>query len=143
MFSKTTKYGLRAIIYVALNATKEKKTDVQKIAKELDVPQHFLAKILQVLSRAGIVSSSKGPGGGFYFDEKNSDKYLTEVIVCLEGRNLFNDCILGLPECGDTNPCVLHHQVKAYKQGLNKELEQSTIAELVKSVKEGDNKFRI
>lgn len=143
MFSKTTKYGLRAVIYLALNATKDEKVDVHSVATALEVPQPFLAKILQTLSRADIVSSSKGPGGGFYLDSINKDKNLTDVLICLEGRNLFDDCILGLPDCGDANPCMLHHQVKAYKSGLDKELKQSTIGELIESVGRGENKFKI
>ena len=143
MFSKTTKYGLRAVIYLAFNASKNNKVDAHSVATALEVPQPFLAKILQILSRADIVSSSKGPGGGFFLTSKNKEKDLTDVLTCLEGKNLFDDCILGLPQCGDANPCILHHQVKAYKKGLNDQLKGQTLDELIESVKNGESHFRI
>ena len=143
MFSKTTKYGLRAVIYLALNASKNKKIDAHSVASALEVPQPFLAKILQNLSRAGVINSSKGPGGGFFLSIENKERDLTDVLACLENRNLFDDCVLGLPECGDANPCLLHHQVKAYKKGLNQQFKEQTIGELVKSVVDKNSHFRI
>jgi Rrf2 family protein len=143
MFSKTTKYGLRAVIYLALNASKSKKVDVHSVANALEVPQPFLAKILQNLSRAGVINSSKGPGGGFFLSPENKERDLTDVLACFENRNLFDDCVLGLPTCDDTNPCLLHHRVKAYKKGLNQQFKGQTIKELIESVEKGSNNFSV
>ena len=71
MFSKSCKYGIRAVLYLAVHSTNEKRLGVTEIASELDVPKHFLAKILQQLAKENLISSTKGPTGGFFLNAKN------------------------------------------------------------------------
>ena len=69
MFSKATEYALRATIYIAQKSTEEKKLGLEEIARAIDSPQSFTAKILQSLTREKIVSSARGPNGGFFLSE--------------------------------------------------------------------------
>ncbi len=70
MFSKATEYALRATIYIAKNSSPGKKIGIDEIAKAIDSPQSFTAKILQALTRDGnLVSSVRGPNGGFFLTE--------------------------------------------------------------------------
>ena len=71
MLSNSSKYAIRAVLYLANNSSVEKKLGSKKIAEEIDIPAPFLAKIFQVLSKANIISSTKGPNGGFYLTEKD------------------------------------------------------------------------
>lgn len=134
MFSKSCKYGIRAVLYLAVKTRDGSKKGVQGIADELDVPKHFLAKILQELSRKGLISSIKGPHGGFYMDAKNVQKPLIAVIESIDGPEVMRSCILGLPVCSDKNPCPLHSKARVYRDGLLELVAEQSIAELAKSV---------
>ena len=66
MFSKTCEYAIRAVLFIAQKSADGTKIGIREIAKGIDSPEHFIAKILQDLSRKGMVQSQKGPAGGFY-----------------------------------------------------------------------------
>jgi len=70
MFSKACEYGLRATIYIAQKSSEENKIGIEEISRAIDSPLHFTGKILQSLTRARVVSSIKGPNGGFYITPK-------------------------------------------------------------------------
>lgn len=130
MFSKTCKYAIRAVLYLALQSDGKTKTSVVDMAEALNAPKHFLAKVLQQLSKHGLISSAKGPKGGFYLSEKNLKASLNEVITCIDGPDVFSGCVIGLPVCSSENPCPLHNQANAYRQGLNYQLKYQTIGEM-------------
>ena len=95
MFSNSTKYAIRAIVHMLQHQDKGKNTVVE-MATELRIPQPYLSKVLQQLSKNGIISSTKGRGGGFYLSNQNMNRPLIDVVICIEGHNVFNKCILGL-----------------------------------------------
>ena len=71
MFSKTTEYALRATIFLAQKSSVHNKLGIEAIAKAIDSPIPFTAKILQLLAKDGtLVSSTRGPHGGFYMSEE-------------------------------------------------------------------------
>ena len=67
MFSNSSKYAIRAILFLALNSNEEKKIMVKNLSGKINVPHAYTAKILQELSRHNLVSSTKGPKGGFWY----------------------------------------------------------------------------
>ncbi len=136
MFSKSCKYAMRAVLFLALNSSPKKKLGVNQIAEELDVPKHFLAKILQQLSRNLLISSTKGPSGGFFLSEENLNTSLRKVVETIDGPEVFNSCILGLPVCSFENPCPLHFKAIEYRNGLLEVIEGNSIKELAIRVKE-------
>lgn len=69
MFSNSTKYAIRTIEYLLFNKEGGKNT-VGALAKELDIPQPYLSKIMQQLSKSKLISSTKGRGGGFILVKK-------------------------------------------------------------------------
>jgi len=131
MFSNSTKYAIRTIEYLLNNQDNGKKS-VVKLAKELSIPQPYLSKIMQQLSKGDIISSTKGRGGGFYLSEKNMNRPLIDIVICIEGYNVFDKCILGLEECSDKNPCLLHKYYKVFKASLIKPINEDSIKELFK-----------
>ncbi len=135
MFSKACKYAIRSSLYLAAHTSDQHKLGVKEIAEELEIPKHFLGKILQQLSRQGLISSTKGPSGGFYLSEENAKVTLSQIVECIDGLDIFNKCILGLAECSSPNPCPLHTQAAAYREGLNFQLKHQTITELARKVK--------
>lgn len=130
MLSKTCQYTLRAAMYLAANTDKEKKAAVKEVAKELGLSAPHTAKILQNLAFQKIVSSTKGPGGGFFATENTATTPVLKIIHLVEGEDFFRQCMLGLKECSDTFPCPIHHQVKSHKMALKKVFDDTLLSEL-------------
>lgn len=129
MFSKSCKYAIRSILFLAIYASEENKMGVDDLAAKLDVPKHFLAKILQQLTRRGLISSVKGRNGGFYLTEENSNSNLLKVIESIDGPRAFKECVLGMTECTSNNPCPYHSTVKHYRDQLLILIREETIRE--------------
>jgi len=139
MFSKACQNAIRAVLFLAKETTPEEKKGVREIAEALDVPGPFLAKLLQQLTRNHLVSSAKGPHGGFYLSEKDRNRRLKEIVDCIDGPEALNGCILGLPVCSSANPCPLHEQALKYRQGILQLINPKTIAEIAAEVPSGEN----
>ena len=111
MLSKTSNYGIKAILYIAHQSQKGNRVRVPDIAKNIDAPQHFTGKIIQQLAKSKILVSIKGPKGGFEMPEKNRKKYNIRTIVeVLDGDDLYTKCGLGLEKCNNKNPCPIHNE---------------------------------
>jgi Rrf2 family iron-sulfur cluster assembly transcriptional regulator len=137
MFSKTCEYAIRATIYIASEYKGEEKIGIQDICKNIEAPQHFTAKILQVLSRHDIVSSKKGVHGGFYISDKQLDTKLIDIVFAIDGDHVFTGCALGLKQCSETKPCPIHHKFKPVRESLKKVLQDTTVRELANNIKKG------
>lgn len=131
MFSKTCEYALRAMIFIAQNAVNGNKVGVKAIATGIDSPAHFIAKILQELSKKNLVQSSKGPNGGFYLDGQSVKASLADVVKVIDGDGLFTGCGLGLKQCSEINPCPLHHQFKKIRHDALTMLQNARLDRLV------------
>ena len=138
MLSKTAEYALRAMVYVALQAAAGKKTGIKEVARELELPLHFIGKILQDLVRKGIIASVKGPNGGFYLSRAASDITIMDVVRVIDGVEAFKRCGLGLKHCSDTHPCPLHHEFKKYRDGLAELFTTRTIQDLAQDIESGN-----
>jgi len=131
MFSKTCEYALRALIYIAQQSKNGGRVGIKDIAKSISSPEHFIAKILQDLSRKGFVQSAKGPNGGFYMDQQNLNISIADIVREIDGDKLFSGCGLGLEQCSETHPCPLHDQFKSIRTNLRIMLESSKIQAFV------------
>jgi Rrf2 family transcriptional regulator, iron-sulfur cluster assembly transcription factor len=131
MFSNSTKYAIRSIVYM-INDKDNGKNTVVAMASKLNIPQPYLSKVLQQLSKSGIISSTKGRGGGFYLSKENLYRPLIDVVICIEGHNVFNKCILGLHECSDSDPCILHHHFRSFKMSIEKAICEQSVKDLLK-----------
>ena len=70
MFSKSCEYAIKAVIHLCMETHEGGRLSINDIAVAIDSPEPFTAKILQTLSKHKIISSAKGPGGGFYVEQK-------------------------------------------------------------------------
>ncbi len=131
MFTRMTKYGIRAVFYIAKENNQNKKFKASEIANTLHIPESFLKKILQHLSQKKIISSSKGPGGGFYMTNENLQKTVFEIVTVLEADDIFNKCVLDLYDCSDRNPCPLHDKYSVLKKGIESKFKEQTIQYIV------------
>ncbi len=134
MLSNASKYAIRSILYLAMHSDKTNKIGVKKIAEELETPQPFLAKLLQQLTKNGLVSSAKGPNGGFFLDEKNKENHVWDIIKNIDGTQKFDQCFLGLDRCDDKNPCPVHFIVSPFKQKILADFRDKTISQFTDEV---------
>lgn len=137
MFSKACEYALRASIIIAQKSDEKHKLSIKQIAEDTKIPSHFMAKILQQLSRGGIVNSTKGPSGGFFVNEEQRQIKLMQIVRLIDGDELFTGCALGLPGCSDDKPCPLHEQFAKIRAEISEMLENTSLEDSSKQVQQG------
>jgi len=141
VISKSGEYGLRALLYMAAHRGSQEFVSIREMAEELDISFHFLTKILQSLTQKGMLQSYRGPNGGIGFLIPPEDILLSDLIRALEGEDFFDKCLLGLPGCGERQPCPMHNYWKTVKESLKEEFETTTLADLGQSTRQ--KKFRL
>ena len=139
MISNSSKYAIKAVLYLAVNSNEEEKIIVKHIAEPINVPQPYIAKLLQQLVKEKIISSSKGPKGGFYLTEENKTQSIMRIVYVIDGENKFNSCMLSLKACDMKNPCPLHNIITPSKSILVQNLKNKTIKDLAIDVKSGNS----
>ncbi|MBL7764982.1 MAG: Rrf2 family transcriptional regulator [Chitinophagaceae bacterium] len=127
MFSKSCEYAIKASIYLAQQREIGKYIGVKEIAKGIQAPEFFVAKILQELSRKKIILSVKGPNGGFSMTDAQMNKPIIDIVQLIDGDGLLNNCVLGLDQCSNIHPCPMHNEYLKIKQSLKNMLEKNTI----------------
>lgn len=138
MFSKSCENAIRAIIYIASASKNGRKVGIPEICQNIEAPQHYTAKILQILTRNRLVSSQKGVHGGFYLEKAQLETQLISVVNAIDGPTLFSGCGLGLKQCSETNPCPIHDKFKEIRNGLKKMMEETSIGELGENLTMGN-----
>jgi len=146
MISNTAKYAIRAMIYLSVNNDKTKKTGIKKIAKDLDIPSPFLGKILQTLAKKKILSSTKGPHGGFSINQELEDISVLKIIEIIDGLDFFNSCLLGL-DCHENKKegyqCPIHDKYEPIKKELLELFKNLTLKEMADDVEKSNTIFKL
>lgn len=128
---------MRAVFYIARSTQEGRKVGIREIAGNIKSPEAFLAKILQKLSKEGIVQSTKGPNGGFYLDQDNLSRPIADIVLSIDGNGLMTGCGLGLDYCSEENPCPLHHEFKSIREQINRMLQNTSIGQFNTELIEG------
>jgi Rrf2 family protein len=133
MLSKTATYGIKATLYIAFLSQQDKRVRLPEIAKNIDSPQHFTAKIVQQLAKYGLINSLKGPNGGFEMtlDQRNNCN-IRSIVEVLDGNSLYTKCGLGLDQCNDDKPCPIHLLYKSVRDQVTDMHTNISIEELAK-----------
>lgn len=129
-FSSASETAIRLLIYVYAQSKDGKKLGVPEIAKHTDTPVAYTAKIMQILSRKGLVYSSRGLHGGFYFDRHSPEIQLYNVIVAIDGIGFLEGCGLGLKACSSQHPCPMHDEFSVIRHKLEAALKATTVVQL-------------
>lgn len=138
MFSKACEYGIKAAIHIAVRSNQGDRVSLKDIAKEIDSPEAFTAKILQQLARNNIIDSVKGPAGGFEIDKKKLAKIkLSHIVSAIDGDSIYKGCGVGLKECSEKKPCPVHDKFKKIRNDLKQMLESTSLMELALGLKDG------
>ena len=139
-FSKACNYGVRAALYVATRNQQEF-VSIKEISEKLNISFHFLTKILQTLTQQGIMTSFRGPKGGVALAKPAAEISLLDVVQAIDGESLFTDCVLGLNNCGDDQPCPLHNQWTGIRQNIQELFESTSLHQVALDVTH--NAFRL
>lgn len=134
-FSKSFGYALRGILYVAMMNDENRKIRIDEMANRLSVPRHFLGKIMNKVVKKGILSSTKGPNGGFSLNNTTLNTPLITVVEAMDGLEQFDTCVLRLKKCNEENPCPLHYVMKAQRNDLLRIFSDTNIGSLLKEDK--------
>lgn len=138
MFSKATEYALRAVIVIAQKSSEEKKIGLDEIARAIQSPRSFTAKILQQLTAGDkIISSSRGPNGGFYISEGSRKLPMRSVLAAMGEDVKLEKCVLGLKQCSEIKPCPMHAQYKLIKPLLLNLFESKSIENMAEELTAG------
>ncbi len=139
MFSKSCEYAIKATIFIANNSLLEKKVGFVDIAKEIDSPEAFTAKILQKLTKNAIIQSVRGVNGGFYIPKDLIAKVkLAQIVYAIDGDVVFKGCGLGMEKCNAKHPCPLHDKFMSIRNDLRQMLETTNLEELALDLKSGE-----
>ena len=142
MFSRACEYGIRSVLFIAKESQNDKRPNISEIAKAVDSPEPFTAKICQQLARDGIILSKKGPSGGFYL-EKDSPLLLIDIVRSIDGDSIFTGCCLGLSKCSATHPCPVHEQYEAIRSGLKRMCQNTKVMDLANNLEEGETYLKL
>lgn len=134
LYSKGCEYALRALIS-GLNGTASGGFRVEDACREASVPESFTRKGFQRLVREGILETVRGPGGGYCLKNAPNRISVLEIIRVVDGPDMYNDCVMGLSRCADAAPCPIHKIWKRMKGKLIRELEQTTLQQMMRSSK--------
>src|SRR5512134_2350008 len=103
MLSKTAEYALRAVVAIA-KVEEERPVLAREISSAGHIPAKYLSKVLRDLVHAGVLSSTRGIGGGFRLRRRVNKLKLIEVIRPFDDVPARSRCPLGHPKCSDDTP---------------------------------------
>ncbi|MEX0686260.1 MAG: Rrf2 family transcriptional regulator [Balneolales bacterium] len=139
MFSTSCHYGIQAMLYIALHYSENRNIDLKEISSELDIPKHFLSKILQMLVKHKLLVSMKGPTGGFRLNRSPDKIILINIVEIFDGLDIFSQCGIGFKKCDDNHPCPIHNEYKVVRQKTRLLFDTKTLSDLTDDIKKGDS----
>ena len=130
MLSSTSDYALRAILALA-QADTSRPMRADEIARVTGAPANYLAKTLNALGKAGIVTSARGPRGGFTLALPAGELTLARIVDCFDEVRPATQCLLGTRKCDARHACRAHERWTAVQQSRRAALAETTVADLL------------
>ena len=144
IFSNPSEYAIRALSELVImsqdapvgGSRRAGFVMLDKLTEQANLPREFLAKIFRQLVEGGVLTSAKGPGGGFSLAKPAHEVSLLNVIEIIDGGHQIDGCVVGMARCNDTMPCPQHDLFKPIRQRLRAYLSTTTLADTGASLKE-------
>lgn len=133
LFSRQCEYALQAVSYLALQP-EGRLTSIKELTGRLQIPYHFLGKILQELAQKKILISRKGHDGGFALAQSSENITLITIIEAIDGSNFKHQCIMGFPDCSCEHPCALHTQWESTRNDIYNSFSKKNILEAAREM---------
>ncbi len=128
MLSDTAEYALRAVLFIADSSGS---VSVELVADSLGMPRNYLSKTLNQLAKTGILSSQRGPHGGFRLAVPPEQLMLLQIVEPFDDVGL-RRCLLGRKACSDLTPCPAHAQWKAVADQIAGFFGRTSVADLLR-----------
>ena len=132
LVTKKIHYAIKALLYIAKNPTRV--VSVNELVKKLNMRKAFLRRILQVLSKEGILRSLKGSGGGFLLNIKPDKIHVIDIVSIFRDDTDIFSCLFARDICPQPSRCLLMQEMKKIETQLNKALRRLTIEKLLASI---------
>ena len=132
LYSKSCRHGIRALSYLARQPEGDLRL-VGDIADAEDMPRPFASKILLDLVKAGLLRSTRGPGGGYGLARPAAEISLLQIKEVFDGTDALDACAVGFDRCSDDAPCPLHDFFKPLRQSIREYLEQTTLEDMAEA----------
>lgn len=137
MISVTARSGIRALVYIAKQSIHGQRVGLSEVAEAVGAPMPYLGKILQVITKHRVMSSIKGPGGGFYLTEQQMEESVFDLLLVIDEPYWVNGCVLGLSACSHEEPCPLHEHIFPLKNELLEFIKNTSLKDLAQKVDAG------
>jgi Rrf2 family protein len=128
--TRAGEYAVRCVLCLARKGGAERIVSRQEVADCGDIPSHFLAKIAQQLSRAGIISIHQGSKGGYRLLKQPDELTMLDVIEAIIGEIFLNDCVMNPESCHASPLCAVNNVWLKARQQLRDTLREVTFAKL-------------
>lgn len=138
MLSRSGRHAVRALVVLA-ELPDGAYAGANSIAGRIGAPRNYLGKILQMLTRSGILTSQKGLGGGFRLARSPRAITLFDIVEPIEQMGRWDGCILGRESCSEEDPCGIHDSWKVVKEGYLRLLKQTTLSDLLSRYTQREN----
>jgi len=126
--SNTSEYAIRILGFMAREP--ERKFSAKYMVEKLKISDKYLRRILTSLTKSGIIISTQGREGGYAFQKKIQDIFLSDIIDVTEGMEKYMGCVLGFSECSDSNPCAFHKEWVKARVTMIQSFKNTSLADL-------------
>ena len=130
MLSQTAEYALRTVLYIAGHAD-DGPARAEEMAASLRIPRNYLSKTLHRLAQAGVLTSTRGRGGGFLLARSADQITLLSVVGLFDQIEPRRQCLLGRPVCSDQHACEAHVQWKDVSERVARFFTETSVADLM------------
>jgi Rrf2 family protein len=130
LFSKSSGYAIRAILFLTSQSEERGPVQLDEIAEAINVPRYFLGKVMNRLVKGNIVESIKGHHGGFFINEATLKLPLNQLTELMGEKDATEDCMLHLGKCSAENPCPIHNQIAPLRAQWHQMLSSITIGDI-------------
>ncbi|GAB4489581.1 MAG: Rrf2 family transcriptional regulator [Thermodesulfovibrionales bacterium] len=128
-------YGMRAMFEIARAYQSGGPVSIRKISESQDVSVAYLEQILNVLRKAGIIRSVKGPGGGYMLGRPPDEISIADILRELEGPVAITSCLDPREGCMRVERCVTHLLWKALGENIENFLDRMTLKDLLEGTR--------
>lgn len=139
MISTRSKYGIKAMVDLAIQHNSQCCTSLKSIAKRQSIPENYLEQLMSVLKKADFIKSIRGPQGGYTLNKEPSLITIGSLIKTLEGKLSIVDCVedkttkrkCGTSDCADCTDCVALKAWEVISDKMSEAANSITLEDLV------------
>jgi len=137
MLSLTCKTAIKAVIHLASKFESGEKSSILDVAGYLEASEHSVGKLMQILVKANVINSLKGPAGGFFITAMQLEQPIINIVEAIDGDMVFRECGLGLSKCSSDHPCPIHDDYKIARDVLENLFKSKKVRDLFEPVNSG------